>query len=310
MRWMKNYKKTWQHLDDLMLSDQQQKKLLRNMTEPSVINKQKTKNRWKIPSVSLLFIVVLSILLLSFVQSPTNSPTTMDSSKAIQRIYLKENMNKETFIAQDSCLYVPQQCYAHAKAITQLQQNWDNASPVTISASQWKSGTIYDILILYNDRTQEKWKVLNNKIFFNVETQQAFLIEESFDSLRYFYDEKRSTKLIIGNIFILLMHFILWIAKKRMPYTERRFFAATVEHAIANAIMLVLFGGISFVIYFVHHTIHAVIIYGLFSLYSFMQIYYRKKAGEPQGYLIASALVQLCIAIAFTCLYLGLNVYF
>ncbi|WP_342504441.1 hypothetical protein [Lysinibacillus sp. FSL L8-0126] len=307
---MKNYKKTWQHLDDLMLSDQQQKKLLRNMTEPSVINKQKTKNRWKIPSVSLLFIVVLSILLLSFVQSPTNSPTTMDSSKAIQRIYLKENMNKETFIAQDSCLYVPQQCYAHAKAITQLQQNWDNASPVTISASQWKSGTIYDILILYNDRTQEKWKVLNNKIFFNVETQQAFLIEESFDSLRYFYDEKRSTKLIIGNIFILLMHFILWIAKKRMPYTERRFFAATVEHAIANAIMLVLFGGISFVIYFVHHTIHAVIIYGLFSLYSFMQIYYRKKAGEPQGYLIASALVQLCIAIAFTCLYLGLNVYF
>ncbi len=310
MRWMKNDKKTWQHLDDLMLSDQQQKKLLRNMTEPSVINKQKTKNRWKIPSVSLLFIVVLSILLLSFVQSPTNSPTTMDSSKAIQRIYLKENMNKETFIAQDSCLYVPQQCYAHAKAITQLQQNWDNASPVTISASQWKSGTIYDILILYNDRTQEKWKVLNNKIFFNVETQQAFLIEESFDSLRYFYDEKRSTKLIIGNIFILLMHFILWIAKKRMPYTERRFFAATVEHAIANAIMLVLFGGISFVIYFVHHTIHAVIIYGLFSLYSFMQIYYRKKAGEPQGYLIASALVQLCIAIAFTCLYLGLNVYF
>ncbi|MEK5488321.1 MULTISPECIES: hypothetical protein [Lysinibacillus] len=307
---MKNDKKTWQHLDDLMLSDQQQKKLLRNMTEPSVINKQKTKNRWKIPSVSLLFIVVLSILLLSFVQSPTNSPTTMDSSKAIQRIYLKENMNKETFIAQDSCLYVPQQCYAHAKAITQLQQNWDNASPVTISASQWKSGTIYDILILYNDRTQEKWKVLNNKIFFNVETQQAFLIEESFDSLRYFYDEKRSTKLIIGNIFILLMHFILWIAKKRMPYTERRFFAATVEHAIANAIMLVLFGGISFVIYFVHHTIHAVIIYGLFSLYSFMQIYYRKKAGEPQGYLIASALVQLCLAIAFTCLYLGLNVYF
>lgn len=310
MRWMKNDKKTWQHLDDLMLSDQQQKKLLRNMTEPSVINKQKTKNRWKIPSVSLLFIVVLSILLLSFVQSPTNSPTTMDSSKAIQRIYLKENMNKETFIAQDSCLYVPQQCYAHAKAITQLQQNWDNASPVTISASQWKSGTIYDILILYNDRTQEKWKVLNNKIFFNVETQQAFLIEESFDSLRYFYDEKRSTKLIIGNIFILLMHFILWIAKKRMPYTERRFFAATVEHAIANAIMLVLFGGISFGIYLVHHTIHAVIIYGLFSLYSFMQIYYRKKAGEPQGYLIASALVQLCIAIAFTCLYLGLNVYF
>ncbi len=310
MRWMKNDKKTWQHLDDLMLSDQQQKKLLRNMTEPSVINKQKTKNRWKIPSVSLLFIVVLSILLLSFVQSPTNSPTTMDSSKAIQRIYLKENMNKETFIAQDSCLYVPQQCYAHAKAITQLQQNWDNASPVTISASQWKSGTIYDILILYNDRTQEKWKVLNNKIFFNVETQQAFLIEESFDSLRYFYDEKRSTKLIIGNIFILLMHFILWIAKKRMPYTERRFFAATVEHAIANAIMLVLFGGISFGIYLVHHTIHAVIIYGLFSLYSFMQIYYRKRAGEPQGYLIASALVQLCIAIAFTCLYLGLNVYF
>ena len=101
-------------------------------------------------------------------------------------------------------------------------KNLDNASPVTISASQWKNGTIYDILILYNDRTQEKWKVLNNKIFFNVETKQAFLIEESIDSLRYFYDEKRSTKLIMGNIFILLTHFILWIAK-RMPYTERRF---------------------------------------------------------------------------------------
>ena len=307
---MKNDKKTWQHLDDLMLSDQQQKKLLRNMTEPSVISKQTTGNGWKIPSVSVLFIVVLSLLILTFVQRPTDSPMTMDSSKAIQRVYLKENLNKDTFIAKDSCLYVPQQCYAHSKAITQLQQNWDNASPITISASQWKSGTSYDILILYNDHTQEKWKVLNNKIFFNVETQQAFLIEESIDSLRYFYDEKRSTKLILGNIFILLMHFILWIAKKRMPYTERRFFAATVEHAIANAIMLVLFGGISFGIYLVHHTIHATIIYGLFSLYSFMQIYYRKKAGEPQGYLIASALVQLCIAIAFTCLYLGLNVYF
>lgn len=310
MRWMKNDKKTWQHLDDLMLSDQQEKKILRNMIEPSVINKQLSKSKWKIPSVTLLFIVVLSLLILTYVQRPTDSSTTMDSSKAIQRVYLKENLNKNTFIAKDSCLYVPQQCYAHSKAITQLQQNWDNASPITISASQWKSGTIYDILILYNDRTQEKWKVLNNKIFFNVETQQAFLIEESIDSLRYFYDEKRSTKLILGNIFILLMHFILWIAKKRMPYTERRFFAATVEHAIANAIMLVLFGGISFGIYLVHHTIHATIIYGLFSLYSFMQIYYRKKAGEPKGYLIASALVQLCIAIAFTCLYLGLNVYF
>ena len=310
MRWMKHDKKTWQHLDDLMLSDQQEKKLLRNMTEPLVINKQTRKNKWKIPSVSLLFIVVLALLVLSFVQRPTNSPMTTDSSKAIQRIYLKENINKETFIAKDSCLYVPQQCYAHSKAIIQLQKNLDNASPVTISASQWKNGTIYDILILYNDRTQEKWKVLNNKIFFNVETKQAFLIEESIDSLRYFYDEKRSTKLIMGNIFILLTHFILWIAKKRMPYTERRFFAATVEHAIANAIMLVLFGGISFGIYLVNHTIHATIIYGLFSLYSFMQIYYRKKAGEPQGYLIASALVQLCIAIAFTCLYLGLNVYF
>ncbi len=310
MKWMKYDKKTWQHLDDLMLSDQQEKKLLRNMTEPLVINKQTRKNKWKIPSVSLLFIVVLALLVLSFVQRPTNSPMTTDSSKAIQRIYLKENINKETFIAKDSCLYVPQQCYAHSKAIIQLQKNLDNASPVTISASQWKNGTIYDILILYNDRTQEKWKVLNNKIFFNVETKQAFLIEESIDSLRYFYDEKRSTKLIMGNIFILLTHFILWIAKKRMPYTERRFFAATVEHAIANAIMLVLFGGISFGIYLVHHTIHATIIYGLFSLYSFMQIYYRKKAGEPQGYLIASALVQLCIAIAFTCLYLRLNVYF
>lgn len=310
MRWMKNDKKTWQHLDDLTLSDQQEKKLLRHMTEPSLMNKQLSKSKWKIPSITLLFIVVLSLLVLSFVQRPTDSPTTMDSSKAIQRVYLKENLNKETFIAKDSCLYVPQQCYAHSKAITQLQQNWDNASPITISASQWKSGTSYDILILYNDRTQEKWKVLNNKIFFNVETQQAFLIEESIDSLRYFYDEKRSTKLILGNIFILLTHFILWIAKKRMPYTERRFFAATVEHAIANAIMLVLFGGISFGIYLVHHTIHATIIYGLFSLYSFMQIYYRKKAGEPQGYLIASALVQLCIAIAFTCLYLRLNVYF
>lgn len=307
---MKHDKKTWQHLDGLMLSDQQEKKLLRNMTEPLVINKQTRKNKWKIPSVSLLFIVVLALLVLSFVQRPTNSPMTTDSSKAIQRIYLKENINKETFIAKDSCLYVPQQCYAHSKAIIQLQKNLDNASPVTISASQWKNGTIYDILILYNDRTQEKWKVLNNKIFFNVETKQAFLIEESIDSLRYFYDEKRSTTLIMGNIFILLTHFILWIAKKRMPYTERRFFAATVEHAIANAIMLVLFGGISFGIYLVHHTIHATIIYGLFSLYSFMQIYYRKKAGEPQGYLIASALVQLCIAIAFTCLYLRLNVYF
>ena len=58
-----------------------------------------------------------------------------------------------------------------------------------------------------------------------------------------------------------------------MPHIERRFVAATVEHAIANAIMLVLFAGILFAIYLLMHSIHATIIYGLFTLYSIMQIY-------------------------------------
>lgn len=74
--------------------------------------------------------------------------------------------------------------------------------------------------------------------------------------------------------------------------------------------MLVLFAGILFAIYLLMHSIHATIIYSLFTLYSIMQIYYRKKAGEPRGYLIASAMVQLCIAIAFTWLYLAFNAHF
>ncbi len=313
MRWMKNYKKGWQHLHDLKLTDQQEQYLLRQITAPSSTRKKSSTTMWRIPSVALLFVVVLSILLLSFIQEPTTAPRSTDSTKMIDRIYVKDNKNTESFLPKGTCLYVPQQCYLDNKRLTQLQEKMKEASPISITSGQWESNdyfTPYDLFILYTDGSQEKWKVLNNDILFNVETQQAFLIEESMDSLIYFYDDKRSTKLIIGNIFIFLTHFILWIAKKRMPHTERRFFAATVEHAIANLIMLLLFGGILFSIYLVQHTIHATIIYSFFLLYSIMQILYRKKAGEPHGFLIASAFVQLCLAIAFTSLYLALNVYF
>ncbi|WP_431811778.1 hypothetical protein [Lysinibacillus sp. FW12] len=310
---MKNYKKGWQHLHDLKLTDQQEQYLLRQITAPSSTRKKSSTTMWRIPSVALLFVVVLSILLLSFIQEPTTAPRSTDSTKMIDRIYVKDNKNTESFLPKGTCLYVPQQCYLDKKRLTQLQEKMKEASPISITSGQWESNdyfTPYDLFILYTDGSQEKWKVLNNDILFNVETQQAFLIEESMDSLIYFYDDKRSTKLIIGNIFIFLTHFILWIAKKRMPHTERRFFAVTVEHAIANLIMLLLFGGILFSIYLVQHTIHATIIYSFFLLYSIMQILYRKKAGEPHDFLIASAFVQLCLAIAFTSLYLALNVYF
>lgn len=313
MRWMKNYKKVWQHLHDLKLTDQQEQYLLRQITAPSTTRKQSSTTMWRIPSVALLFVVVLSILLLSFIQEPTIAPRSTDSTKMIDRIYVKENKNTESFLPKDSCLYVPQQCYLDKKRLVQLHEKMKGASPISITSGQWENNDYfasYDLFMLYTDGSQEKWKVLNNDILFNVETQQAFLIEESMDSLIYFYDDERSTKLIIGNIFIFLTRFILWVAKKRIPHTERRFFAATVEHAIANFIMLLLFGSISFGIYLVQHAIHATVIYSFFLLYSIMQIYYRKKAGEPHGFLIASAFVQLCLAVAFTSLYLALNVYF
>jgi hypothetical protein len=263
--------------------------------------------------VSLLFITILSILILSFIQGPVNSPLTADADNTIAKIYVHTNENKETFITKASCLYVTQQCYTNKQLLTQLQEQMEHASTVSVTAHQWEANgyfTPQDVLIVYSDGTQEKWKVLNNDTLFNVQTEQAIKLDIVFNSLEYYYDDKRSTKIIIGNIFVLITHFILRLAKKRMPHIERRFFAATLEHAIANAIMLVLFAGILLAIYLLMHSLHVTIIYCLFTLYSIMQIYYRKKAGEPRGYLVASAVVQLCIAITFTSLYLAFNVHF
>ncbi|TQR31613.1 hypothetical protein C7Y47_13385 [Lysinibacillus sphaericus] len=310
---MKNNEESWQHLRDLKLTKQQQEKILHNITTPTTIEKRPIKKPWKIPAVSLLFITVLGILILSFIQGPAISPLTTDTNKTIAEVYVHSNENKETFIAKASCLYVPQQCYTNKQFLTQLQEKMEHASSVSVTEPQWVANgyfTPHDVLIIYSDGTQEKWKVLNNDTFFNVVTEQAIQFDNASDSLEYYYDDKRSIKFLIGNIFILLTHFTLWLAKKRMPHIKRRFVAATVEHAIANAIMLVLFVGILFAIYLLMHSIHATIIYGLFTLYSIMQIYYRKKAGEPRGYLVASAVVQLCIALAFSFLYLAYYIYY
>lgn len=308
---MKNNEESWQHLRDLKLTKQQQEKILHNITTPTTIEKRAIKKAWKMPTVSLLFIIVLSILMLSFIQGPTNSPLTTDTNKTIAKVYVHKNENKETFIAKDSCLFLPQQCYTNKQLLSQLQEQIEHAPSVAVTAQQWEANgyfTPQDVLIIYSDGTQEKWKVLNDDTFFNVVTEQAIRPDNAFDSLEYYYDDKRSIKFLIANIFIMLTHFTLWLAKKRMPHIERRFVAATAEHALANAIMLVLFAGILFAIYLLMHSIHATIIYSFFTLYSIMQIHYRKKAGEPRGYLVASAIVQLCIAIAFTMLYLSFNV--
>lgn len=313
MNLMKNNEESWQHLRDLKLTKQQQEKILHNITTPTTIEKKPIKKSWKMPAVSLLFIAVLAILILSFIQGPTNPPLTTDTNKTIAVVYVNTNENKETFITKASCLYVPQQCYTNKQLLSQLQEQMEHAPSISVTAQQWEDNgyfTPQDVLIVYSDGTQEKWKVLNNDTLFNVQTEQAIKLDNTFYSLEYYYDDKRSNKLIIGNVFILLTHFILWLAKKRMPHIERRFFAATVEHAIANAIMLVLFAGILLAIYLLMHSLHTTIIYSLFTLYSIMQIYYRKKAGEPRGYLVASAFVQLCVAIAFTSLYLAFNVHF
>ncbi|MFJ6209856.1 hypothetical protein [Lysinibacillus sp. NPDC092081] len=303
---MKNNEESWQHLRDLKLTKQQQEKILHNITTPTTIEKTPIKKSWKMPAVSLLFVTVLTILMLSFIQGPATSPLTTDTNKTIATVYVHNNENKETFIAKASCLYVPQQCYTNKQLLTQLQEQIEKASSVSVTAQQWEANgyfTPQDVLIVYSNGTQEKWKVLNNDTLFNVQTEQAIKLDNSFDSLEYYYDDKRSIKIVNGNIFLLLTHLTLLLAKKRMPPIERRFVAATVEHAIANAIMLVLFAGILFAIYLLMHSIHATIIYGLFTLYSIMQIYYRKKAGEPRGYLVASAVVQLCITIACSLLY-------
>ncbi|KOP69890.1 hypothetical protein AMS59_21550 [Lysinibacillus sp. FJAT-14745] len=303
---MKNNEESWQHLRDLRLTKQQQEKILLNITTPTTIEKRPIKRSWKLPAVSLLFIIVLSILILSFIQGPTNSPLTTDTNKTIAKVYVHSNENKETFIAKASCLYVPQECYTNKQLLSQLQEQMEHAPSISLTAQQWEanSNSPHDVLIVYSDGTHEKWKVLNNDIFLNVVTEQAIQFDNAFDSLMYYFDDKQLTKFIFMYIFISLSHVTLWLAKKRMPHIERRFVAATVEHAIANAIMLVLFAGILYAIYLLMHSIHATIIYSLFTLYSIMQIYYRKKAGEPRGYLVASAVVQLCIAIAFSLLYL------
>lgn len=313
MNLMKSYEKSWQHLRDLNLTKQQQEKILHHITTPNRIEKQPTKKAWQIPAVSLLFTTVLSILMLTFIQGTSNLPLTSDSSKTIAKVYVHTNENKKTFIAKASCFYVPQQCYANKQLLSQLEEHMEQAPTVSVTAQQWEANGYFkpqDLLIVYSDGSQEKWKVLNNDTLFNVQTKRAIQFDRHFDMIINSHDYQRPYKLIVSKLFLFVSFLILWLAKKRMPHTERRFFAATVEHAIANAIMLVLCAGILFAIYLLMHSIHATIIYSLFTFYSIMQIYYRKKAGEPRGYLIASAVVQLCIATTFTWLYLGFNAHF
>ncbi len=313
MNWMKKYEESWQHLRKLNLSKQQQDKMLQHITAPTAIEFQPPKKSWKFSAVSMLFLAVLTVLILSILQEPTTPPLTTDTKKTITQVYARTNEDKETFIAKESCLNVPQQCFTNKQYLTNLQLQMEQAPTVTVSTEQWKASDYFsheDVLIIYTDGTTQKWKVFSNDIFLNVQTQQAIQLERGFDALAYYYDHLRSRKLVIANIFLLLSHLSLWIAKKRMPHTERRFFAATVAHAIANAIMLLLFSSILFSIYLMNNTVHASIIFCLFALYSAMQIYYRKKAGEPRGYLIASAIVQLCFGLGFTFIYLTLNVHF
>ena len=313
MNLMKSYEKSWQHLRDLKLTKQQQEKILHHITTPTIIEKRPTKKAWQIPVVSLLFITILSILILSFIQRPTDLPLTADTNKTIAKVYVHTNENKETFIAQASCLYVPQQCFTNKQKLAQLQQQIKHAPLVSVTDEYWQTVDNFskqDVLIVHTDGTQQQWKVLKYGTLLNIQTQQVIKLEKSFDLLVNSYDYQHPYKLILTYVFILLSQLTFWIAKKRMPFIERRFFAATVEHAIANAIMLVLCAGILFAIYLLKHSIHATIIYSLFTLYSIMQIYYRKKAGEPPGYLLASAIIQLCFALTFTCMYITWNVHF
>ncbi|QDQ00121.1 hypothetical protein FOH38_06050 [Lysinibacillus fusiformis] len=309
---MKKYEESWQHLRKLNPSQQQQEKMLKHIKAPPAIKLQLTKESWKFPAVSVLFLVVLSVLILSILQGPAAPPLSTDTEKTIAKVYTRTNEDKETFIAKESCLNVPQQCFTNKQYLTMLQLQMEQAPNVTVSTEQWKASNYFsheDVLIIFTDGTTQKWKVFSNDIFLNVQTQRAVQLERGFDSIAYYYDHFRSRKLVIANIFVLLSQLTLWIAKKRMPHTERRFFAATVEHAIANAVMLILFSSILFGIYLMNNVVHASIIFSLFTLYSAMQIYYRKKAGEPRGYLIASAIVQLCIGLGFTFLYISFNVH-
>ncbi|GAB0170692.1 hypothetical protein LSPCS325_41290 [Lysinibacillus sp. CTST325] len=57
--------------------------------------------------------------------------------------------------------------------------------------------------------------MLNDDTFFNIATEQAIQFDNGFDSLEYYYDDKRSIKFLISNIFVLLAHFTLWHAKKK-----------------------------------------------------------------------------------------------
>ncbi len=212
-------KKTWRHLRDLKLTKQQQDKILHNIITPTTIEKRAIKKAWKMPAVSLLFITVLSILILSFIQKPVSSPLTTDTNKTIAKVYVHTNENKETFIAKASCLYVPQQCYINKQFLFQLQKQMEDAPTVSVTAQQWEANGYFkpqDLLVVYSDGTQEKWKILNNDTFFNVQTELAIQPEKAFDSLKfYYYDDKRSIKIILGNIFILLTRFTLWLAKKK-----------------------------------------------------------------------------------------------
>ena len=313
---MKKYEEAWEQLKGLTPSKQLQQKMLQNIstrTSAKQSNTQKTKRK-SATVVTILFIVVLSVLILSILQTPTTTLYTADTTKKITKIYAHNNEDKDTFIAKASCFYVPQQCYLNKQHLVLLQAKIEQSPIVTVSADQWQASGYFiprDILLIYSDGTSQQWKAIQNDVLFNLQTQQAIQLDMPFDALANYNNYSLQSKLfIIANIFVLLSHLTLWLAKKRMPHIERRFFAATVEHAIANAIMLALFLGISLGIYLLKNNVHATSILGMFTIYSTMQIYYRKKAGEPRGYLIASSIVQLFIALSFTLLYVYFNVHF
>ncbi|GLC89888.1 hypothetical protein [Lysinibacillus piscis] len=283
--------KTWQHLRELAPTKQQQNNMLRE------IRLSKKATSWKISAVSLLFIAVLTILALSFLQTPLDIATTTDEAKEIAKIYVRDNDKQDRFLAKASCLYVvAQKCYKNQDVLLQFQQAMATAKsppPMSLVLKQ-------DVLIVYTDGTQEQWKVAG-RYMTNIHTQQVIQLEQPVSSLLFVFRDQM--QLLLGYGFLFLSHFILWITKHKVPHIKRRAFAANVEHMIANGVMLLLFAILLATVYFLTATLHAFWIYGAFIIYSTMQVYYRKKAGEPRIYILACALNQLCIGLAFTILF-------
>lgn len=298
---MKKYEEAWQHLQELAPTKVQQQKILKHITTPQT----KQRLQWKIPIISTSFLAVLALLMLSIIQSQTPPISNTQASSTIQAIYTLPNDEIDTFKTKSSCMYFLQSCFFDEQQLASFQNQLKQANTINLIDKKQQPKAIQDVLIIYADGSQEQWKELSYDTFYNMSTKQSVQLNESFHLIVYpDYSDSRNKFSIAGQFCIILAHLSIWFVQKRMPHIQRRFFAATVRHAIANAIALVCIALIFTSIIFITGSIHLMIVYSLFTLYSIMQIYYRKKAGEPPLFLVASAIVQLMFAISMSLLIL------